>query len=75
MVLVGDSAIEHWNGLSVGRPVKKLNGIKRIFEEVFTEKGGGKINAVALGVSGDRVSLMLQDPSAMHLTSRGCFEL
>jgi hypothetical protein len=61
LVLVGGSLTEHWNGLSVGRPVDKRNGIKYVFEVVFTEEGGGKINAVALGISGDRVSLWWVD--------------
>jgi hypothetical protein len=52
VVLIGDSIMEHWN--DIGRSKLKENA--QVFQELFTTKGGGKINGVSLGVGGERVS-------------------
>ena len=55
LVFVGSTLIEHWTGNSVGHPIDSLKGIKRIFDQEFTTEGGGIIDGLALGISGDRV--------------------
>jgi lysophospholipase L1-like esterase len=59
LVMIGDSITEQWNGLSVGHPIAKYEGNAAVFQELFQMENGGKINAAALGISGDRVSSLL----------------
>jgi hypothetical protein len=56
LVLLGDSISEHWRGTSLGRPQDKLIGHAKAFQELFVKENGGKINAVSLGISAERVS-------------------
>jgi hypothetical protein len=55
MVLVG-SISEHWRGTGLGRPQEKLKGHAKAFYELFDKENGGKIDAVSLGISAERVS-------------------
>lgn len=55
LVFLGDSIVEQWNGTqSMGTNV--IPGMREPFEKRFTIKGGGDLEALALGCSGDTVS-------------------
>jgi lysophospholipase L1-like esterase len=52
LVMIGDSIIERWNGTrQLGQMLAQE--YLPVFDEFFTKEGGGDIDAVALGSSGD----------------------
>jgi len=55
VVFFGDGMIEQLSGTR-GLGVQTVDGMEDYFEKKFTNKHGGKINAIALGSSGDTVS-------------------
>jgi lysophospholipase L1-like esterase len=56
IVLLGDSIIERWNGTR-HMGTHPMEGMREIFESKFTRKGGGTLEGLALGSSGDTVSM------------------
>lgn len=59
IVFLGDSMIERWNGTrNMGQ--QSIPGMRKVFAERFTVKGGGTFEGLALGSSGDTVSLFLR---------------
>lgn len=56
VVFYGDSITEGWLGTSLGLPHGKKKHNQQVFKSKFTVDGGGKYNALALGISGDLVS-------------------
>jgi lysophospholipase L1-like esterase len=59
IVFLGDSMIERWNGTrNMGQ--QSIPGMRKVFAERFTIKGGGTFEGLALGSSGDTVSLFLR---------------
>lgn len=61
VVLVGDSITEHWEGTEFGMPADAWQDVNTVFREEFTTFGGGRVDAVALGIAGDRVRSKLQE--------------
>lgn len=53
IVFLGDSITEEWKGTRFRFPVLKKKDIPAVFEQLFTKKGGGLVEAVPLGISGD----------------------
>jgi hypothetical protein len=56
VVLLGDSITEHWLGTEMGVPVAKRRENAKVFHDLFTKDGGGRVEGLSLGISGDRVS-------------------
>jgi hypothetical protein len=56
VVLLGDSITEHWMGTRLGVPAPKRLENAEAFHDLFTKKGGGRVDGLALGIAGDRVS-------------------
>jgi hypothetical protein len=56
VVLLGDSITEFWLGTSLGVPVPERGENAEAFRDLFTKKGGGHVEGLALGIAGDRVS-------------------
>jgi hypothetical protein len=54
VVFFGDDMIEQLSGTR-GLGVDGAEGMEDYFEKTFTRNGGGKVNAIALGSSGDTV--------------------
>jgi hypothetical protein len=54
VVFFGDDLIEQLSGTR-GLGVDGAEGMEEYFEKTFTRKSGGKLNAIALGSSGDTV--------------------
>lgn len=52
VVFFGDDLIEQLGGTR-GLGVEGAEGMEDYFEKTFTRNGGGKLNAIALGISGD----------------------
>jgi hypothetical protein len=63
VVFYGDSITEGWLGTSLGQPRLYREKNKLIFNTLFTLDGGGKYNAMALGMSGDLVSVLILNSS------------
>ena len=54
IVLLGDNMIERWNGThTMGTHI--LADERSVFEQKFTKRGGGRLEGLALGTSGDTV--------------------
>lgn len=72
VVLLGDSITEDWNGRRLGNPAKCCLPIKKVFESLFRKENGGRVNGIALGVSGDQIKHLLwrmehgEIPEALH---------
>jgi hypothetical protein len=59
VVFFGDGPIEQLSGtLELG--TKGATGMEEYFEKRFTKNGGGQLNAIALGSSGDTVCSILK---------------
>jgi hypothetical protein len=58
VVFFGDSITEHWEGTSKGLPVDAWQEVNNVFRKEFTRIGGGRVDGLALGISGDRVRSM-----------------
>jgi hypothetical protein len=65
VVLVGDSITEHWEGTNFGTPADAWQEVNTVFREEFTTFGGGRVDAVALGIAGDQVR---SEVSRMQIT-------
>mmetsp|Transcript_16481 Transcript_16481/g.31238 ORF Transcript_16481/g.31238 Transcript_16481/m.31238 type:complete len:388 (-) Transcript_16481:29-1192(-) len=59
VVFYGDSITEAWLGTSLGLPHEKKKYNQEVFKSLFNVEGGGKYNALALGVSGDLTTSLL----------------
>jgi lysophospholipase L1-like esterase len=59
VAFIGDSITEHWIGTDVGSYNKKNDKVAEVFTRFFTEKGGGKYQGLALGISGDKCNELL----------------
>jgi lysophospholipase L1-like esterase len=58
LIMIGDSIIERWNGTrSMGQ--RLADEFLPIFDQLFTRHGGGRIDAIALGSSGDTSNNLL----------------
>jgi lysophospholipase L1-like esterase len=58
VVFYGDSITEGWLGTSLGLPNERKKKNQEVFKSLFNaHEGGGKYNALALGISGDLVSV------------------
>lgn len=55
LVLYGDSIIERMNGRVFGKPLEELQDQLATTKQFFTKEGGGKINALPLGIAGEEV--------------------
>ena len=69
VVFLGDSITECWNGLHFGRP-ESFCDASNVFNSVLTRAGGGAIDAVALGIAGDRVSTVTFVPYFFRFTCK-----
>ena len=56
VVLLGDSITEHWFGTEFGMPADAWQEVNLVFREELTKLGGGRVDGLALGIAGDRVS-------------------
>jgi lysophospholipase L1-like esterase len=54
VVFLGDSITEHWLGWALGAQSKKWENISKVYEDLFTTEGGGEIDGIVLGISGER---------------------
>lgn len=54
IVLLGDNMIERWNGTHT-MGTQALTDEREVFEHKFTKRGGGRLEGLALGTSGDTV--------------------
>jgi hypothetical protein len=54
IVFLGDSIIERWNGTK-SWGTHTIAGMRTVFEKRFTRAGGGSLEGIALGSSGDVV--------------------
>lgn len=59
VAILGDSIVEHFNGLDLGYTGGKWKANKRVFDKLFNRQNGGKVNGVALGIGGDRIQNLL----------------
>ena len=58
VVFYGDSITEGWLGTSFGFPNGRKDKNEAVFNSLFTPEGGGKYKAIAMGISGDSVSII-----------------
>ncbi len=58
-VILGDSIVEHWLGQTGGRDNTAYFQSRDAFQKILTRKGGGSIDAIALGIAADRISNLL----------------
>ncbi|CAB9519363.1 Lipolytic protein G-D-S-L family [Seminavis robusta] len=59
LVLYGDSIIERMNGRVFGKPKDDLQDQFSVTKEYFTKEGGGKINALPLGIAGEQIHALM----------------
>jgi lysophospholipase L1-like esterase len=59
VVLLGDSITEHWMGTTGGTTNSIYEENRRAFEQILTRKGGGTVDALALGIAADRIPNLL----------------
>jgi lysophospholipase L1-like esterase len=59
VVLLGDSITEHWIGEAGGRPNDAYAEHLKVFQKILTRKGGGSVEAAALGIAADRIPNLL----------------
>lgn len=55
IVFLGDAMVERWDGTG-DFGTKKIEGVRKVFQSRFTKRGGGELEGIALGSSGDTVS-------------------
>jgi len=67
VVLLGDEFVEDFNGRALGKPMPSLKNIGKYWDSTFTFNGGGDVEGLALGISGDSVSKILWWCSVMLL--------
>lgn len=56
VVFFGDSITEHWDGTDLAINFAKWAPIHDVFQDNFSKEHGGKVEGLALGIGGDRVS-------------------
>jgi hypothetical protein len=56
VVFFGDSITEGWRGTHFGKELPKTQGIRPVFDSLFSSESGGEFDGMALGISADRVS-------------------
>jgi hypothetical protein len=69
LVMYGDSIVERLNGRLFGQQPDSIQDQAAITSEMLTKAGGGKIDALALGIAGDEVSrlrVQLLELSSAH---------
>ena len=59
VVMIGDSIIERWNGTRTAEEQLADDGHVNVFEQYFTRHGGGSLDGIALGTSGDTSNNLL----------------
>jgi len=59
VVLLGDSITEHLAGTELGEPEEEWEQHSAVFDKLFTRKGGGEVEGMALGIGGDRCAQLL----------------
>mmetsp|Transcript_11089 Transcript_11089/g.30638 ORF Transcript_11089/g.30638 Transcript_11089/m.30638 type:complete len:342 (-) Transcript_11089:91-1116(-) len=59
VILLGDSITEHWLGTAMHLPLRRREENAKVFKHLFTKAGGGAIDGVPLGISGDTCSNLL----------------
>jgi hypothetical protein len=69
LVLYGDSIIERMNGRVFGEPIEDLQDQLAITRQFFTKEGGGKINALPLGIAGEEVRYLYLQMNVMFSLS------
>jgi hypothetical protein len=58
VIFLGDSITEHWAGTDLGHDYAGMQDMNKVFRQYFTKSGGGQVEGLALGIGGDRVSLI-----------------
>ena len=53
VVLLGDSIIEGWRGISLGQPVATKKPNMKVFDALFSRESGAAVQGLALGLAGD----------------------
>lgn len=53
--MLGDGFVEDFTGQTVGKPTAALKNVAKYWNATFTKDGGGTVDGVALGISGDSV--------------------
>jgi lysophospholipase L1-like esterase len=56
VVFFGDSITEGWRGTHFGKETSKTQGIRPVFDSLFSSVLGGKFDGIALGIAADTVS-------------------
>jgi hypothetical protein len=56
IVFLGDYITEHWAGTDLAFATDAWQEVNKGFLQYFTKVGGGKVDGLALGIGGDRVS-------------------
>jgi len=59
VVLLGDSITEHWIGEAGARKHAGYEENAKAFQQVLTRKGGGLVDALALGIAADQIPNLL----------------
>jgi lysophospholipase L1-like esterase len=63
VVFLGDSISEKWNGRSTGEFRPKDHNVSIVFQQLFQKhQNGSEVEGLALGISGDRVSVYPEAP-------------
>lgn len=57
VLFLGDSITEGWLGLSMGFPNGRKSENLKVFQSLFSVEEGGEFEGLALGISGDTVSV------------------
>jgi len=70
LVLYGDSIIERMNGMVFGKELSELKDQLDVTTELLTRKGGGKIDALPLGIAGDEVGSNVGSTGTLQSTER-----
>jgi hypothetical protein len=71
-VLYGDSITERLLGRNFGHPVTTMQGKADVTYELFTKQGGGRVNGLPMGISGDEIAHLLyrmqngEMPESLH---------
>ena len=59
VVFIGDSMTEQRQGTAMGKPNERFQGIKEVFDKTFVKDKGGEFDSIAMGISGDTVSVFV----------------
>lgn len=55
IVMLGDEFVEDFEGTALGKPLASLKTVNKYWNSTFTIAGGGDVDGLALGISGDSV--------------------